>query len=171
MVKSHQHQCPVAQMLNIFGDHWTLLIIREAFYGATRFTEFERRIGIAKNLLAQRLGLLCDEGVFEKQDVGERGARYAYFLTEKGTALQPVLIAMSQWGNKYCYSEEAAPISIAEKMTGNPIAPLQMISASGRFLSSRDVSVVPGPGANDATRQHLATAGGKRPARQPTKGI
>jgi len=158
-------------MLNIFGDHWTLLIIREALYGTTRFTEFERRIGIAKNLLAQRLGLLCDEGVLERQDVGERGARYAYFLTEKGRALQPVLIAMFQWGNAYCYSNEAAPISIVEKATGDPIAPLQIVAASGRFLSSPDVSVVPGPGANDATRQHLATAGGRLPARRHTKGI
>ena len=162
MVKRHQHECPVAQMLNIFGDHWTMLIMREAFYGATRFSEFERNIGIAKNLLTQRLESLCAEGVLERRDVGANGSRNAYHLTQKGRALQPVLVAMTQWGNRFCYSDETAPILVVEKSTGQPIDRLQFASVDGRILAPRDLTVVPGPGASDKTRRRLAAA--KRPS-------
>lgn len=158
MVKRHEHECPVAQTLNIVGDHWTLLIIREAFYGATRFSEFERNIGIAKNLLTQRLDLLCAENVMDRRDVGERGSRYAYHLTAKGRALQPVLVAMTQWGNRFCYSDETAPVLVVEKATGQPIDRLQFASTDGRVLAPRDLSVAPGPGASDAVKRRLAEA-------------
>lgn len=158
MVKAHKHECPVARTLNIFGDRWTLLIIREAFYGATRFSDFERHSGIAKNLLSQRLKLLCAEDVFKKVNVGTRGERYAYYLTPKGRALQSVLIAMTQWGNEYCFQKGAEPISIVEDATGIPIAPLQFTSACGRVLSPRELSVSPGPGASGETRRHIERA-------------
>ena len=96
MAKPHTQTCPIAAFLNVFGDAWTLMIIREAFYGATRFTEFQRNTGAARNLLSDRLAMLVSNGVLERQNVGEQGTRYAYRLTDKGQSLVPVLVAMMQ---------------------------------------------------------------------------
>lgn len=158
MTKPHKPDCPVAAMLNIFGDRWTLLVIREAFYGAARFSEFERNTGIAKNLLADRLALLTCEGILEKQDVGQSGTRYAYHLTDKGRALQPVLIAMVQWGNAHCYKDGNGPIEIIERASGLPIAPLQPSAQDGAILEAADMKVIPGPGATKRTHARLAEA-------------
>ncbi|MEL7372034.1 MAG: helix-turn-helix domain-containing protein, partial [Myxococcota bacterium] len=81
MGKRHTQTCPVAGFLNIFGDSWTLMIVREAFYGATRFSEFQRNTGIAKNLLSDRLSMLVEEDILQIENIGERGTRYAYRFT------------------------------------------------------------------------------------------
>ena len=156
MAKPHRQHCPVARMLNIVGDHWTWLIVREAFYGVTRFSAFERNTGIAKNLLADRLARLVEEGIFEKRDVGEHGTRYAYRLTEKGEALHPVLIAMVQWGNDHIYPDGKVPLTIVERASGKPIKRLELTSHDGAPLSRFDLAVLPGPGAGRAVRQRLS---------------
>ena len=115
MAKRHTQTCPVAGFLNIFGDAWTLMIIREAFYGATRFSEIQRNTGIAKNLLSDRLSMLVAEGVLEREDVGERGSRYAYKLTAKGRSLAPVFIAMSQWSNEHVFGAGGEPVFLIER--------------------------------------------------------
>ena len=158
MTKPHRPDCPVAAMLNIFGDRWTLLIIREAFYGAVRFSEFERNTGIAKNLLTDRLALLTDEGILERHDVGQSGTRFAYRLTEKGRSLQTVLIAMVQWSNANCYRDGKGPIEFIERASGKPIAPLQATSQDGVRLQPRELKVIPGPGATRRTLARLADA-------------
>ena len=91
MANRHTQTCAIAGALNVLGDHWPLLLVREAFYGSTRFGEFQRNTGIAKTLLSDRLLFLEEEGIFRKEDVGERGTRYAYRLTEKGVALYHLL--------------------------------------------------------------------------------
>ena len=94
MANRHTHTCGIAAMMNIFGDRWTWLIVREAFYGSSRFTEFQRNTGASRNILADRLSALIENGIFEEIEVGVRGKRTAYSLTEKGKALSPVMIAM-----------------------------------------------------------------------------
>ena len=156
MKKQHANYCPVAGMLNIVGDRWVWLIIREAFYGASRFSEFQRNIGIAKNLLSDRLSHLVNEGILERNDIGENGTRYAYHLTEKGRSLETVMIAMLQWGNAHLYEDGQPPVEIFEHATGDPIKPVRLESSTGRTLRMSDLAVVPGPSASKATRERLA---------------
>ena len=155
-MKRHRQDCPVAGMLNIFGDHWTLLIVREAFYGATRFSEFERNTSIAKNLLVGRLALLVDHDIFRKTDIGENGTRYAYVLTEKGRSLLPVMVAMYQWGNQYLYENGQSPIRLNDRQSGQAVSELRVEASDGRVLDLNDIIAVPGPHASDATRARLA---------------
>ena len=156
MKKSHTNYCPIAAMLNIVGDRWVWLIVREAFYGATRFSEFERNIGIAKNLLSDRLSFLVDEGILDKQDIGENGTRYAYTLTDKGASLDTVMIAMFQWGNEHLYESGETPVDIRERASGQPIKKLEIKAESGRALTLSDLSILPGASASEATRKRLA---------------
>ena len=158
MVKPHTQTCPVAAMLNLFGDHWTWLIVREAFYGETRFNEFRRQTGIARNLLAERLTLLVDEAVLEKHNVSETGTRYAYRLTPKGQSLLPIFISMSQWGNQHIFGAGKEPVEIIERVTGKPIGPVGPTGAGGRPLGLDDLVVAPGPGASRAACRRLAEA-------------
>ena len=90
--------CPIAQGLAIFGDRWTLLIIRNAFMGMTRFEQFQKNLGITRHVLSERLNRLVEQGVFKKTAYSEHQQRYEYTLTEKGIALAPVLQAILQWG-------------------------------------------------------------------------
>lgn len=158
MTHRHTHTCPVAEVLNIFGDHWTWLIVREAFYGATRFSEIQRNTGIARNLLSDRLRLLVSEGILETVDIGTSGTRHAYRLTPKGESLHPLLLALSQWGNTHIYGQENAPAEIIDKRTGRPIPAIAVRGEDGKVLSPDDIEIHPGPGASAATVKRLAEA-------------
>ena len=158
MAKRHTQTCPIAGFLNIFGDAWTLLIIREAFYGGTRFSEFQRNTGIAKNLLSDRLSMLVEEGVLKREDIGERGSRYAYKLTDKGKSLVPVYAAMLQWGNEHVYGDGNEPVFLVDRASGKPIPQVSLTTESGEPLRWSDVSARPGPGANKAAQIRIAKA-------------
>ena len=159
MAKRHTHTCPIAGVLNIFGDNWTWLVIREAFCGATRFSEIQRNTGIARNVLSDRLDVLVNEGILVREDVGENGTRYAYRLTEKGESLHPVLLALHQWGNEHVYGPGNEPVLLLECATGQPLQPLAPTSRDGHRLTRADIQTRPGPGASKATVRRLAEAG------------
>ncbi|UYV36130.1 helix-turn-helix transcriptional regulator [Rhodobacteraceae bacterium D3-12] len=146
MTLRHTQPCPIAATVNVIGDHWSMLILREAFLGRTRFGEFERHTGIAKNLLSQRLGALVEHGVLQRQDVGHAGKRFAYVLSEKGEALLPVMMAMADWGNAQIYGAGHEPVMSVEKKSGVRVAPLWPVGADGRKLARRDMRMVAGPG-------------------------
>lgn len=93
-----EQNCPIAQSLAIFGDRWTMLIIRNAFLGMTRFEQFQKNLGVTRHLLAERLTRLVEHGILEKQAYIERQQRFEYVLTSKGRALQPIFLAMLEWG-------------------------------------------------------------------------
>lgn len=158
MTQNHTQSCPVARVLNIFGDNWTWLIIREAFYGATRFKEFERNTGIAKNLLSSRLNTLVEQGIFEKIDIGEKGTRFSYKLTEKGKDLRTMLYAMLQWGNEHLYGEGEEAVLLKDKNTGQVIKKMALLSDDGRSLSHRDVRVEVGPCSEPDVKEKLERA-------------
>ena len=155
-MKRHKLDCPIAGLLNIFGDRWTLLIIRESFYGATRFSEFERHTLIAKNILSDRLSLLVKEEILQKSDIGENGTRYAYSLTDKGRDLLPILVAMYQWGNQHLYKNAQAPVSIIDRKNGQRIKMLRVKGADDKVLGLDDLIVTANPTASDAARSRLA---------------
>lgn len=93
--------CPIAQSLAIFGDRWTLLIIRNAFLGMSRFDQFQKNLGLTRHVLAERLNRLVENEIFYKQSYQAHQSRFEYLLTEKGKALAPIMIEMVEWGVKW----------------------------------------------------------------------
>jgi DNA-binding HxlR family transcriptional regulator len=143
--KSFGHMnCSLAQTLSVIGERWTLLILRDAFFGAKRFGQFERSLGIAKNILTARLNMLVDEGILEKRDSAE-GAHPEYVLTRKGLDLQPILLAMTHWGDKYKADARGDRLVFVERASGRPIRRMSAVSEDGRSLQPRDVQARPGP--------------------------
>jgi len=142
--------CAAAQALEQIGDWWTLLIVREAFYGARTFTEFQDMLGIAKNILTERLASLVEHGIMTRERVRPEVERYGYRLTEKGEALLPVLVALMQWGDAYVFDGEG-PLRVLDAETRKPIRRMAIESRDGRALSIRDIRFRPGGGASEAT--------------------
>ncbi|EBA00496.1 winged helix-turn-helix transcriptional regulator [Marinobacter sp. ELB17] len=140
--------CSVARALNQVGDWWSLLVVLHAMYGTRRFVDFQQELGIAKNILCDRLARLVDNDVLKKVDVGEHGSRFEYRLTEKGRDLFPVVIALRQWGNKWNPAPDDASLDLRDRTTGQPIQMVQVQNAEGEPITVRDVfvSAVPVPG-------------------------
>lgn len=133
--------CSVARALNEVGDWWSLLIVLHAMYGTRRFVDFQQRLGIAKNILCDRLARLVDNEVLRKVDVGEHGSRFEYRLTEKGRDLFPVVVALRQWGDKWNPAPDGQPLDLRDRDTGKPVQPVTVRNAEGQPLSIRDVFV------------------------------
>ena len=155
MANRHTQTCAIAGALNVLGDSWTLLLVREAFNGVTRFSEFQRNTGIAKTLLSDRLAFLVDEGIFRTEDVGERGTRLAYVLTEKGRALDTVMVALMQWSNEHVFGKGKEPMFLIDRDTGRPVRQMRLRNAKGKHLRSDDVCYRAGPGASPEMRERL----------------
>jgi DNA-binding HxlR family transcriptional regulator len=133
--------CPVAQTLELVGEWWTLLIVREAFLGRRRFVEFQQQLGIARNVLSSRLRKLVAEGILERR-VSETDAReIEYRLSPKGKDLMPVLIALSQWGERWIY-EGNSPLRYENRHTGEELPRLAVRDAQGNELTARDLRIV-----------------------------
>jgi DNA-binding HxlR family transcriptional regulator len=147
--------CGIGQALEVLGDWWTLLIIRDAFFGVRRFGDFERSLGIAKNILSARLQHLVDHGIFERVDVGSDGHRFEYRLAEKGEALLPVLTALREWSDDWVFGRGNEPVIAQDRRTGRRIPKLRVTDADGNSLSRRDLRIVPGPGASRDTIRRL----------------
>lgn len=137
--------CSLAQTLDIIGERWTLLILRDAFFGVRRFARFQEHLGIARNVLASRLSRLVEEDILEKVSKSE-GGHAEYVLTEKGLALQPVLLAMTHWGDEYKPNPNGKRLEFVDRKTDLPIRRMSAISHDGRSLSPREIKAVPGPG-------------------------
>jgi DNA-binding HxlR family transcriptional regulator len=146
----------MARSLELLGEWWTLLIIREAFYGSRHFGEFEAALGIAPNVLAQRLARLVEGGVLEVTQKSEGGRALAYRLSPKGRDLLPVIVALTQWGDAHAPAPKGPPVRIVERRNGQPIAAMKpRSSTTGRVLEARDVALVAGPGANQEDHERL----------------
>jgi len=136
--------CSLAQTLNIIGERWTLLILRDAFFGTKRFGQFQRSLGIAKNILSARLNMLIDEDIMERRESAE-GAHTEYVLTEQGLDLQPVLLSMTHWGDKHRPNANGDRLIFVERKNGKPIRRMGVTSDDGRTLQPRDIRAVAGP--------------------------
>jgi DNA-binding HxlR family transcriptional regulator len=137
----------VGHVLDIIGEGWSILIVREAFLGTRRFEEFQGRLGIARNILTTRLKKLCSNEVLDRVPVKEGAKRHEYILTRKGKDMMPFLMALTQWGDKWVYGENGVPLIFVDRDHGEPIANVQVFSARGEVLSPRDVMITAGPGA------------------------
>jgi DNA-binding HxlR family transcriptional regulator len=134
--------CSVARSLDLIGEWWTLLIVREAFFGTRHFGEFQKRLGIAPNVLTQRLVRLVEGGVLTVPTSSQSGRALEYRLTDKGKDLFPVIIALLQWGDKHEPPEGGPPLRVVDRLTGQEIEPMWPRSPTGQTLAPRDVSLV-----------------------------
>jgi DNA-binding HxlR family transcriptional regulator len=115
-------ECSIAATLAVIGDRWTMLILRNAFRGVKRFDEFQNDLGIARNLLADRLARLVEHGVLEKVPYQERPVRYDYRLTDKGRDLSPPLVALMRWGDRWTTGEAGPPVVLIHHECGDPVS-------------------------------------------------
>ncbi len=146
--------CPIAGALECVGDWWTLLIVRDAVDGFTRFDEFERNLGIAPNMLTRRLRTLVESGLLERRRYNQSPPRYEYLITDKGRDLSPVLVALYAWGRKH--TETNAPsVVLTDQDTGEEIVPGLVDRHSGRPLSAVNLAFLAGPGADPPMRERL----------------
>jgi DNA-binding HxlR family transcriptional regulator len=139
--------CSVAGTLDIVGERWTLLVLREAFMGVRRFEQMQRDLGIARNILAARLQTLVGHGILERRRYSERPPRYEYRLTQKGLDLYPALVSIMQWGDRYVAGKGGPPLVLRHKACGQHTEPHLACSECGEPLGARDVVAEAGPGA------------------------
>ena len=150
-------QCPVARGLERVGEWWSILIIREALHGMTRFDQFQENLGIAPNMLTRRLAGLVRAGILEKQRYSERPPRYEYMLTDCGRDFLPVIVAMHAWGNRH-FAPEGQSVMLVNARTGKPADPMVVDRNSRRPLADSEFRVAPGPAAAERTRRKLAAS-------------
>jgi len=134
--------CPSARALDVIGDWWSLLIVREAFDGVTRFSAFQKNLGIARNILAERLRKLTGEGILESVPDPNGGAHQEYQLTAKGRDLLPVVVALRQWGETHLFAPEEPHSRLVDNVSGQNIAKLDVRAQDGRVLSVDDVVLI-----------------------------
>lgn len=131
-------KCPVARSLDIIGDWWSLLIVRDALFGLRRFGEYQRSLGIARNILTVRLRALVDEGILETVPASDGSAYSDYAPTQKGRDLFPILVALRQWGDTYLFAPGEKYNELVDRQTGQPIRKLEVRAADGRLLDGPD---------------------------------
>jgi DNA-binding HxlR family transcriptional regulator len=138
--------CSIAQALELVGEWWTLLILRDAFLGVRRFDDFVDRLGISRNVLTGRLQTLVDAGILTRRPYDEGRGRHDYLLTEKGRDLWPVLTALRQWGDTWILGAGNEPILIEHTVCGNVVTGVFTCDHCGEPLDARSVRAHPGPG-------------------------
>jgi DNA-binding HxlR family transcriptional regulator len=135
--------CSVARALEVVGERWTLLIVRDAFLGLRRFDQFQESLGVARNVLTDRLNRLVEEGILERVRYSERPERYEYRLTRKGRELDLALTGLRQWGDKYL--SEKPPRILRRKTDKKPVV-AALVPKGADVLRIDEVELVPGPG-------------------------
>ena len=129
--------CSVASTLEVIGERWTLHVLRESFLGVRRFEDFHRNIGVARNILSDRLNTLVAEGILRRELYNERPARYEYRLTRKGVDLLPVMLSLMDWGDRYLYDGDA-PVTVHDRTTDEQVR-VEMRTPSGRRVEPNEM--------------------------------
>ena len=151
-------QCPIARSLDKVGEWWSILILRDAMHGLTRFDEFQKNLGIAPSMLTRRLNALVEAGLLERHRYSERPPRDEYLLTECGRDFRPVVLALLAWGNKH-FAPEGASVLLVDAETGKEAEPILVDRQSGRPICGPDFRLAPGPAANERIRRRFSNAG------------
>ena len=148
-------QCPIARSLERVGEWWSILILRDAFQGLTRFDQFQKSLDIAPNILTRRLNALVASGLLERRRYNERPPRFEYVLTERGRDFRPVLLSLLTWGNKY-FAPEGPSVVVIDTETGKPVDAVLVDRASGATIAAPRFRTAPGPAADEHTRRRHA---------------
>lgn len=133
--------CPVARALDAVGDWWSLLIVRDALLGLRRFGEFQKSLGMAKNILTARLRDLIAAGILDAVPAADGGGYKDYVLTQKGRDLFTVLVALRQWGETHQFPDGACPVELLDRQHGQPVQHLELRAADGRLLDDADTMI------------------------------
>jgi DNA-binding HxlR family transcriptional regulator len=158
-------QCSIAGALEVVGERWSLLIVRDVLLGVRRFDELRADLGIARNVLQSRLRRLTELGVLERVPYQERPLRHEYVLTEKGLDLWPTIVSLMQWGDRYTAPQGGPAVVLEHRGCGGAVDEHRTCASCGERLSVRDVRALPGPGASE--RHPLVRRGRERSAAQP----
>lgn len=153
--------CPIARSLERVGEWWSILILRDAFYGLTRFDEFQKSLNIAPNMLSRRLAALVEEGLLEKRPYSDKPLRHEYFLTPRGRDFRPVMLSLLAWGNRH-FAPEGEAVILADRATGARVEPVLVDAASGRPITDDAFETAPGPAADEGTRTRFAQRNARR---------
>jgi len=153
--------CPVARTLDRVGEWWSILILRDAFHGLTRFDQFQTSLEIAPNMLTRRLNGLVDAGFLERRLYSEHPPRHEYVLTEEGRDFWSVLVALTAFGNRH-FAGEGIASQLVDADSGKPVEPVLADRASGRLLDQSRYKFAPGPGADAAVRMRMRYADARR---------
>jgi DNA-binding HxlR family transcriptional regulator len=135
-------KCPIARTLDVIGDWWSLLILSDAFFGKRRFGEFQKSLGLAKNILCARLRKLVAHGVLQAVPASDGSAYQEYVLSEKGRGLYIVLVALRQWGESCLFEKGEPDLLLVDRKSGQPVRPLELRSQDGRVLGPEDLELV-----------------------------
>lgn len=161
-----EFSCSIARTLDVVGERWTMLIMRDVFLGVTRFEDLQRDLGIARNVLAERLDTLVEAGVLERHAYRDRPLRHEYVLTEKGRDLQSPLLAIMAWGDRWQSGEQGPPLELRHDACGEVTRPEVVCSCCGEPLSAGSVTAEAGPGGRigpgTAVVGELLAAGSRR---------
>jgi DNA-binding HxlR family transcriptional regulator len=160
-------QCSMARAMAVVGDRWSILILREAYYGTRRFDEFEYYIGVAPNILSNRLKRFVDAGIMTRVPLPEHSSRYEYVLTDKGRDFFPAYLALKKWGDDWLAEPAGPQVVFRERAAGCVIEYPKLRAADGKPLRLEDVEVVAGAGAVAFNRRRFGAAQshGQAPAR------
>jgi DNA-binding HxlR family transcriptional regulator len=140
--KTMKHDaCPVARAADVVGDRWAMLVVRDAFDGIRRFSDFQRNLGVARNILSDRLGMLVEEGILAVQPASDGSSYQEYVLTAKGEELFPVVVALRQWGERQLFGKGEAHSVLVETASGKPVAAMLPHDRAGRVLKPADTTV------------------------------
>jgi DNA-binding HxlR family transcriptional regulator len=150
--------CSIAGALEVIGERWSLLIVRDVLLGVRRFDELQADLGVARNVLQTRLTRLVEHGVLEKRVYQERPTRFEYLLTEKGLDLWPTIVALLQWGDKHAAAPAGPPVLLEHRDCGGAVDGHRICSACGARLSVRDAVARLGPGASPRHPLHRRQA-------------
>jgi DNA-binding HxlR family transcriptional regulator len=140
-----RNDCPIARSLDVLGDWWSLLIIRDALLGRRRFGEFQKSLGLAKNILTTRLHTLVDQGILELAPASDGSAYQEYVPTAKGRGIFPILVALRQWSEEFDEHPEEIATIMVDRDKGRPVAKLELRAQDGRLLSVGDTLLKPRP--------------------------
>lgn len=153
--------CPMARTLDIVGDQWSLLIVRDAFDGMTRFGEFQQSLGVAKNILADRLKTLVQEGVLSQAPASDGSLYQEYLLTPKGRGLFPVVVSLRQWGEEHLYAKGEPHSTLVERDSGKPVRRIDLRTHDGKPLKpdSTFVKKLPKPAEKTVRRAAFKSLG------------
>ena len=147
-------ECPVARSLERVGEWWSILILRDAIYGITRFDEFQNNLAIAPNILTRRLAALVEAGLLEKRLYCEKPPRYEYILTPRGRDFRPILLSLQAWGNRH-FAPEGASVMLVDRVTGLPADPILVDRNTGQPITDATHVNAPGPAAGPRVRKRL----------------
>jgi DNA-binding HxlR family transcriptional regulator len=139
--------CSLAKSLEVIGERWSLLIVRDVMNGNRRFSGIQASLGVARNVLSARLQRLVDEDILERRAYQESPPRHEYFLTEKGLDLWPALMALMHWGDRHTPGPEGPPMTVVHEECGGEVSDRGICESCGQVLTARDAKAVPGPGA------------------------